>query len=760
MYFIDNSTSTTLTYDGTTVIFTALRNVIPCTTYHLKLAIADAGDEIFDSGVFLKAGSLNSNAISITPVGGTGSGVGSPGLGAPTPYCVRNCLPGQFVFTRPVATPTPLVIKYIIDGSAVNGVDYTTIADSVTIAAGTTVANVYITALSPPSGVDTVVLKVLSPYLCAGGLPNVIDSATLLIFDSLAVNILQDDTAICYGQCIDLKLERFPGDSLFVFTWLPTTGLTYLSADSDSVRVCPPATMVYQAQVVLPGTGCPPSYDEVEVAIKLFPDVDAGPDTITCKGVPYRFNPTVNPSTQPYTWTWTPATGLDSPDIRTASVLALDTGTTTYIVQANPGAATCSGYDTVVVTVIPDDIQLFNTDTPICAGGAVEIHAVAHPAFNIAWTPTLGVDSPFILEPTITPDTTRTYTVLATFPGCPIISKTLLIDVQPQPIVDLGPNVEKCQFDTLHIRPAITPAGYPFYTYLWVPGADIQNPSARDIVFSGQSTVGLTLQVSTPASCKGSDDLIVTVRSGNFGTLEPGDGDTAICPADSLLLIAGGGVHYTWSPAIGLTAPDSGTTYAQPVSSTDYSVIITDEYGCTDTLAYTIAVRPGAVLSLPDSVVLYPGQSYQMDPGGNGLYFSWFPTLGLSASNIANPVATPPVNTRYFVTATSEAGCVASDTVDVLVKPETIIVLPNAFSPGSAPNATLKIMREGIAALNGFSVYNRWGNLVFQTRDLDEGWDGRFGGEPQPMGVYIYTVDAVLNNGRAVKLQGNVTLIR
>src|SRR5690606_21906478 len=121
----------TITYQGFTTIFTAISEVTPCQTYHLKLAIADGSDQSYDSGVFLKAGSLTSAAISVTPVG-------SGGLSTPDPYCVRGCLPGNFVFNRPNSAPTPLTINYLVQGTAVNGVDYTWIPDSVVIPANAT----------------------------------------------------------------------------------------------------------------------------------------------------------------------------------------------------------------------------------------------------------------------------------------------------------------------------------------------------------------------------------------------------------------------------------------------------------------------------------------------------------------------------------------------------------------------------------------------------------------------------------------------
>ena len=144
--------------------------------------------------------------------------------------------------------------------------------------------------------------------------------------------------------------------------------------------------------------------------------------------------------------------------------------------------------------------------------------------------------------------------------------------------------------------------------------------------------------------------------------------------------------------------------------------------------------------------------------------FAWhilFHQAGLSPNaSVSNPIASPSVNTRYYVTGTTEAGCKASDSVYILVREESAIGMANAFSPGSAPNAEFKVSHLGTATLKSFRIYNRWGTKVFETSDINKGWDGTFAGEPQPMGVYIYTVEAMSNTGKAFVKQGNVTLMR
>jgi gliding motility-associated-like protein len=172
-------------------------------------------------------------------------------------------------------------------------------------------------------------------------------------------------------------------------------------------------------------------------------------------------------------------------------------------------------------------------------------------------------------------------------------------------------------------------------------------------------------------------------------------------------------------------------------------------------------VFPGALIYLPDTgVTLYPGETYQIDPQTNCTSFTWTPSAGLNDPYIANPIANPVISTKYIVYGTTEWGCTTSDSINIYVDPQTLLALPNAFSPGNGPNNEFKIIKLGIASLNYFRIFNRWGNLVFETNDINKGWDGTYNGVAQPMDVYVYEVEAVTSTGEIFKKHGNTTLLR
>jgi gliding motility-associated-like protein len=189
-------------------------------------------------------------------------------------------------------------------------------------------------------------------------------------------------------------------------------------------------------------------------------------------------------------------------------------------------------------------------------------------------------------------------------------------------------------------------------------------------------------------------------------------------------------------------------------------MIATSSFGCRDTQRVNITVHPGAVIFMEDSVVMYTGETYQLNTSGNCVTFNWFPVVGLSNASVPNPVLTPEISTLYYVDGLSSEGCKVRDSVHVVFDEKGVFTVPNAFSPGKGVNNTFKLHKRGIASLNYFRIYNRWGNVVFETKDVNEGWDGSYQGTPQPLGVYVYEVKAVAQNGSVFVKSGNVTLLR
>lgn len=467
-----------------------------------------------------------------------------------------------------------------------------------------------------------------------------------------------------------------------------------------------------------------------------------------------------------YMWTSTPTGVTFSNDTIPAPVFtppAVGAYTLAALVTSPSNAAGCGTRDSVFLLVLPNALTVSPTDTAICLGQVLQVTGNLQYSniFTYQWLPTAGIPNSTVLNALITPDTSQIYTVVASFHRCPDIYATLNLDVQPNPSVYLGGNRTVCQFDTLHLHPSVGPAWYSNYSYTWTPATALDATTGSTVIFSSGVSTMVAVTVSTPAGCTGIDSAFITVNPGNFASVTPVDSD--FCPHESRMVSVTStetGTTFRWIPSMYVSDSMSASPVISPITTQTYTIVATTVNGCTDTVLWTATVYPDALVELGDSVSLYPGESYTMDPSTNCVTFNWFPVTGLSSPFISNPVTTPDVSTIYILTGTTEHGCVASDSISVIVNGESLVAMPNAFTPGTGTNNTFKVLLRGIANLNYFRVYNRWGNLMFETKNINEGWDGTYKAEPQQMGVYVYDVQVTTLSGKVVQKTGNVTLLR
>jgi len=456
-----------------------------------------------------------------------------------------------------------------------------------------------------------------------------------------------------------------------------------------------------------------------------------------------------------YNYQWAPNAGLN--DATLQQPLADPTTDLTYTVTVGSNnTSMCNATASVLVHSL-QGFDIINNDTVLCAGATDQIGVNGSDEYTYTWSPATGVSDPNIKNPIITAPSSTTYTLTATHAGCRDSSQILTIDVQPNPQgITLTPDQTfVCRGGTVVLHAIAMPSTYDF-EYSWTPAANMQFTDEANNVYTGLESGYVSVSASTPIGCKASDSVYITVFPGDF--LAVNTNDTGYCVQGAIQLEARNGVSYTWSPSYGLSATDIANPIASPQTTTQYTVIGRDNHNCLDTQMVTVTVHPAAVINMPDSINLYHGESYTLEPNTNCAYFSWFPPSGINNVNISNPTFEPQVRTRYFVTATTTYGCSVTDSIDVVIK-ETVIDMPNAFAP-NGNNNIFKPSKRGIVQLKSFNIYNRWGQKVFETTNIDNGWDGTFNNKPQPMGVYVYTIDAVTDSGNTFTQHGNVTLLR
>ncbi|HZJ60777.1 MAG TPA: PKD domain-containing protein [Chitinophagaceae bacterium] len=179
----------------------------------------------------------------------------------------------------------------------------------------------------------------------------------------------------------------------------------------------------------------------------------------------------------------------------------------------------------------------------------------------------------------------------------------------------------------------------------------------------------------------------------------------------------------------------------------------------SDTITNTIAIRRVHAFAGNDTIAVV-NQPVQLNATG-GSNYEWAPHDFLNDAFIENPVATLPKDQTYVLTAKNDDGCEAKDTLNIKVYEHLEVYVPSAFTPnGDGRNDVLHIIAPGLKELSYFRVYDRWGQIAFETKDLLKGWDGRVKGQLPATGVYVWIMRGVNYLGNLVEKRGTVTLIR
>ncbi|HEY0029756.1 MAG TPA: PKD domain-containing protein [Bacteroidia bacterium] len=446
------------------------------------------------------------------------------------------------------------------------------------------------------------------------------------------------DVAICNGSSSILAASG--GGT---YSWSPAfSGLS--STVISNPTASPTVTTTYTVTVTV--AGCTAT-DAVLVTVNPIPTANAGSDVTICNGTSTTLSATGGPG-----YSWSPATGLSSTSI--ANPVANPLTTTNYTVTVTNGTG-CTATDIVIVTVTPLPSANAGTDVSICNSSSTTLGASGGTSYS--WLPATGLSSTSIANPVANPTTSTNYTVTVTSLGC-TATDVVLVTVNPIPTANAGSDVAICNGSSSIL--AASGGG----TYSWSPAFSglsstvISNPTASPTV-----TTTYTVTV-TVAGCTATDAVLVTVNpipTANAGT------DVTICNGTSTTLSATGGLGYSWSPATGLSSTSIANPVANPLTTTNYTVTVTNGTGCTATDIVIVTVTPLPSANAGTDVSICNGASTTLGASG-GTSYSWLPATGLSSTSIANPVANPTTSTNYTVTVTS-LGCTATDVVVVTVTP-------------------------------------------------------------------------------------------
>ncbi len=441
------------------------------------------------------------------------------------------------------------------------------------------------------------------------------------------------------------------------------------------------------------------------------------------------------------------------------SAILIDTPlvTTTYTVTAYTGS--CGDDTTVTITVLPPppvDAGPFNA---FCFGDTTQLAGSG--AIGFLWSPDSTLSNDTIPNPFAFPASTTTYTLVGTDANGCTASDTASVLVHPLPVIDAGPDKKIC--DQTCTQLVATGA----VIYSWAPDTFLFASNIYNPIACPTDTITYYVTGTDQFGCVSSDSITIRVLK-DFTTTYPGD--TCFCLFEGDTLCASGSTINTfhWSPPQGLSATTIPCPFVSPAVSTTYTIIISDELGCfADTGDVSICIYSLPVVdATPVESNILVGTSvtlngYNTINPGTGTY-QWTPDTALSCVACASTIATPLITTSYVVTLTDNNGCKDQDTVLVTVYcNDAVLFVPNAFTPnGDELNNTFHLDGLGIQELKYLRIFNRWGELVYESNDFNAGWDGTVNGKPSEPEVFVYLLEAVCTTGEIIRKQGNITLIR
>lgn len=426
--------------------------------------------------------------------------------------------------------------------------------------------------------------------------------------------------------------------------------------------------------------GCPSDTVTKQILVKPQPAAIAGSDKSYCSGSTVTIGA---PSQSGLVYSWSPSTGLSDDSISNPVVNLINSGTaattTTYILTTTANG--CSNKDTVDVTVRPVPVAAAGANQLLCSGSQITLGTSTTGGYQYLWNPSGGLSSDTISNPFLTlintdtvPDTLN-YIVVVTNSFTCTASDTVRVVVSPIPVPDAGSDVIFCSGLSASIG---TPSQFGF-AYAWTPASGVNpaNNSQATLTLTNSTTVFDTVQyilASTRYGCTGRDTLQAIVKPNPIA--EAGNPLNA-CDQDTVQIgtSSTSGYTYSWSPATGLSDPDSAnpfvfiTSTGSPVSTT-YTVTVTSN-GCisVDSVTVTSNPLPAVTASTLTPTVCQGTPATLTASGANNYSWSTLTAPGTVIGTGGSITVNPNSSTSYIVTGISSAGCINKDTIALTVAP-------------------------------------------------------------------------------------------
>ena len=550
------------------------------------------------------------------------------------------------------------------------------------------------------------------------------------------------------------------------YTWFNNNFTQVLGNSQTLILVPPPATGTQIAVVVVPysGYGCLDTlytylYDTLNYK------ANAGLNKNSCNNNPVQIGVPPKPG---WYYQWSPDIGLNDPTL--ANPLATPDVTTDYYLTVRHSGGGCVSTDTVTVKAgkLYDSLQVLGKAN-WCIGSSDSTVLQVLPCDSVQWYKN-GIPIPGASQIRYRATQTGTYYAMVfSFLGCSLATKPQDVNISSIPVP--GFTVDKptqCFVNNKFIFTNTSTNDVGAMQYKWITG-DGFTATTRNLTYSFKNpgTYKVVLIVSSNTACADSAAITIQVNPNIFAafTVAPVCINEPVLPVNNTIDPGTSNVFYLWDFGNGQTSTLRNPPVQVYRNAGDYVMSLTvSSTQCPFPLSIQkrfVKVEkpvPGINNPVAYAVANLP-LILQARPIGNNIL--WMPATSLDNPAIYNPVFIGNIEQVYTIKLKTIAGCIAIDTQVVKINKNIVIYVPNAFTPNNdALNDLLKPFMIGIKELKFFRIFNRWGELIYETQNTKNGWDGRFKGNPVQAQTLVWMLEAIGADNKTYKAKGSTVLIR
>ena len=603
----------------------------------------------------------------------------------------------------------------------------------------------------PSNGIYTISLTATDIFSCT-----VVKTITVSVFNFTPSVI--SNTSICQGALITLTATG--GNS---YSWSPSSTLNNSLIASPLAN--PTTNIIYTVNILNNSSGynCIKTLT-TQVLVNPKPNASFSLSNVPCSNsIAITNNSSGNFGAIPFSWNF----GNGSPinNFFAPTYFYPLTGTYTVSLLATDLNG-CSSLASQTISILNFSPTVINSAS-ICNGASYTLNSSGGNSYT--WMPVTGLNLNTIPNPIANPSISTIYSVNIlnnTFGFNCTKSLTTQIIVNPKPTSNFSFSANPCGGSVSFFDLSYDDVEIWRWTLTPLITSTLQNPYNY---YSNGGTYTVSLVVTNSFGCKDKIDKIIQVKTPPVLSVS---NHATICIGAQSQLMASGGISYQWFPNQSLDFPSLYNPNASPNVTTDYSVVITTSNSiagnpCQYTLVTRVNVEELSILPIKVNanppLVLQGNSSTLSYIGSAGVTIVWYP-LNTTVPAVGYTVIAQPNLPTTYTAMIVKGPCFEKVLVYVDIYKDDCLnsdfFIPNTFTPNGDQQNDMFLVRGLKVDLLSFAIYNRWGEMVFESNDINKGWDGTYKNKPADVGVFGWYLKVKCIGGKETFKKGNVTLIR